>query len=381
MSFAREEPAKAGDGNARLELGADGVLRASGDWIVARLTDADASIRSLLAEKPSVSALDVSGIGRYDTAGAWLIHRASTAVGAGRELSGAEPQLLHLIEEISKHDRPVPPRPVRENAILAAVTRLGASVARGFREALAMVAFVGLIVESQIDAFFNPRKLRVVSIVHHIETTGLDALPIVALITFLVGAVIAFLSSDILSAYGGAVFSVDLISVAFFREFAVLLTAIMVAGRSGSAFTAEIGAMKSHDEIDAMRALGLDPIQLLVTPRVIALLVTVPILTFVGDVMGLLGGAVAVWSTLDMTLAQFTNRLLTIAKLKHVWVGLIKAPFFAFLIATIGCYQGFKVTGSAESVGSRTTLSVVQAIFVVIIVDALFAVFFQKIHY
>lgn len=357
------------------------VLRASGDWVVAGLREVDTTLRSLEIKGARVTSLDFSGVGRTDTAGAWFLHRLMALAPKGTAISNADPALAELISEIAKQEQKAPTPPHRTNALLDTLARLGIGIDASVRASVGMLSFTGLILATASRAIVAPRRVRLTSVVYHIEQTGLNAVPIIVLINFLVGAVIAFLAADQLKAYGSSIFSVDLIAFAFLREFGVLLAAIMVAGRSGSAFTAEIGAMKGNEEIDAMSALGLQPVELLVLPRVLALIISLPLLTFIADMAGLFGGGVADWMTLGLTPTAFLNRLLEATAPKQFWVGMVKSVFFAFLIAMIGCYQGFKVSGSAESIGQRTTLSVVQAIFVVIVVDALFAVFFMEIHY
>ena len=214
----------------------------------------------------------------------------------------------------------------------------------------------------------------------HLEQTGLDAVPIVVLLNFLVGAVVAFLGATVLKDFGASIFTVELVGYSFLREFGVLLTAIMVAGRSGSAFTAQIGSMKAREEIDAIRTLGLDPVEVLVLPRLLALLIALPLLTFLAMLAGIVGGAAVCALSLDISPTMFVTRLHEFAGVRHFWVGMSKAPLFAFLIAAIGCLEGFKVAGSAESVGTHTTSSVVQAIFVTILVDALAAIFYMEIN-
>jgi phospholipid/cholesterol/gamma-HCH transport system permease protein len=214
--------------------------------------------------------------------------------------------------------------------------------------------------------------------VAHIEQTGLDAAPIVALLTFLVGAVVAFLGATVLASFGASIFTVDLVAFSFLREFGVLLTAILMAGRTASAFTAQIGSMKANEEIDAIRTLGLDPMELLVVPRVLALLVALPMLTFLAMLSGIIGGGVVCAVSLDISPAMFLSLLQSDIGVQHFLVGIVKAPIFAFLIAAIGCLEGFKVSGSAESVGAHTTSSVVQSIFVVIVLDAVAALFFME---
>ena len=206
----------------------------------------------------------------------------------------------------------------------------------------------------------------------------MNALPIVALLTFLVGAVVAFLGATILESFGATIYTIDLVAFSFLREFAVLLTAILLAGRTASAYTAQIGSMKANEEVDAIRALGLNPIDLLVLPRVLAMLISLPILTLVAMFFGLLGGALVCMLSLDISLTMFLSTLQQNMDARHFYLGMAKAPIFAFLIALIGCMEGFKVSGSAQSVGEHTTSSVVQSIFVVIVVDAMAALFFME---
>jgi len=209
------------------------------------------------------------------------------------------------------------------------------------------------------------------------ERTGFDAMPIVGLLSFLIGVVIAFQGADQLRQFGAEVFVVNLLGISILREMGVLLTAIIVAGRSGSAFTAEIGTMKVNEEVDAISTIGLDPVEVLVLPRLFALVVTLPLLAFFADMMGLAGGALMSFATLDINLAQFLRQLQSAVAVHHFWVGIVKAPVFAFVIAMVGCYQGLNVARSADSVGRLTTRSVVEAIFLVILLDALFSVLFS----
>ncbi len=216
------------------------------------------------------------------------------------------------------------------------------------------------------------------SLAAHLEATGLNAVPIVALLTFLVGAVVAFLGATVLAEFGASVYTVNLVGFAFLREFGVLLAAILLAGRSASAFAAQIGSMKAQEEIDAIRTLGLSPVELLVLPRVLAMLIALPALTFVGMLCGLAGGLVVCALTLDISPLMYLTILQRDIALSHFLVGLGKAPVFAFVIAVIGCLEGFKVGGSAQSVGEHTTSSVVQSIFMVILLDAIAAMFFME---
>jgi phospholipid/cholesterol/gamma-HCH transport system permease protein len=217
----------------------------------------------------------------------------------------------------------------------------------------------------------------VTALVNQMERTGLNAMPIVGLISFLIGVVLAYQGADQLRKFGAEIFTVNLVGVGVLREMAIMLTAIVVAGRSGSAFTAQIGTMKVNEEIDAMRTIGLDPMEVLVLPRVVALVLVLPLLTFYADIMGLLGGAVMANWALDISFFQFARQFNEGVPVWSFWVGLIKAPVFAFIIAVVGCYEGFKVSISAESVGQRTTAAVVEAIFLVIVLDALFSIIFS----
>jgi phospholipid/cholesterol/gamma-HCH transport system permease protein len=217
------------------------------------------------------------------------------------------------------------------------------------------------------------------SVVHHCQEIGVSAVPIVALMAFLIGVVLAFQGSAQLRQFGAEVFVVDLIAISILRELGILLTAIIVAGRSGSAFTAAIGSMKMREEIDAMRTLGLDPVTILVVPRVLALMLMLPALGFIADISGLIGGALMSWIELGVSPAVFQTRLASNTDVWHFSVGMIKAPFFALIIGIIGCYQGMKVGGNAESLGRLTSASVVLSIFMVIVIDAMFSIFFAVV--
>ncbi|MPZ11621.1 MAG: MlaE family lipid ABC transporter permease subunit, partial [Kiloniellaceae bacterium] len=247
------------------------------------------------------------------------------------------------------------------------------------REAVDLLSFLGLTVTVFVRTLLHPWRIRLVPLIAHMEQTGLNALPIVGLISFLVGIVLAYQGADQLARFGAQIFTVNLVAVGVLREMGILLTAIIVAGRSGSAFTAQIGTMKVNEEVDAMRTLGLDPMEVLVIPRVFALVLVLPLLTFYADLMGLLGGAVMATIVLDISFFQFARQLNDAVTLWTFWIGIIKAPIFAFIISMIGCYEGLQVSRSAESVGRQTTRAVVEAIFLVIVLDALLSIFFSVI--
>lgn len=281
----------------------------------------------------------------------------------------------------SLQDYCLPERQPETSVLTQLLCRIGRAVDVLWQDTRQLLGFIGLIIATLARRLLQPRRWRMTAVVAHIEQTGLDAAPIVALLTFLVGAVVAFLGATVLASFGASIFTVDLVAFSFLREFGVLLTAILMAGRTASAFTAQIGSMKANEEIDAIRTLGLDPVELLVVPRVLSLLIALPLLTFVAMLCGIIGGAVVCAVSLDISPAMFLSLLESDIGVQHFLVGLAKAPFFAFLIAAIGCLEGFKVTGSAESVGAHTTSAVVQSIFVVIVLDAVFALFFMEMSW
>ena len=375
----------AGQAQAWLDVSDDAsalTLRPQGDWVVQNAQALDKSLQTLDTVGRRAATFDLSHLDRLDTAGAWLIYRtARTLERAGVQVTtaggtAAQSTLLHAV---AKSDRPIKVEPREGNVLTNLIVRMGAGLDEGGRTGRDLVAFLGLILETLGKTVLNPRRMRATSTVYHMEQAGLNAVPIVALISFLIGAVLAFQGSEQLRWFGGEIFTVNLVAVSFLREIGILLTAIMVAGRSGSAFTAQIGSMKLREEIDAMRTLGLDPMDVLVLPRVIALLVMMPILGFISAMMGLLGGGLVVWSELGMSPAMFIARLHDSIGFWDAGVAFIKAPVFGLAIAMVGCFEGMKVEGSAESVGQRTTASVVEGIFTVIVLDALFSILFVKL--
>ncbi|ORL65615.1 ABC transporter permease [Pseudomonas putida] len=355
-------------------------LRIAGDWTLAHYAELKRESDQLRTQYGDDAIADLSQLGRLDTAGASLLaellgsERLSRCTG---ELPDASRALLKNVY-CSVQDYCIPVKEPERHVLLLLLERIGCAVATLWQDTRQLLGFIGLILETLARRALQPHRWRVTPVVAHIEQTGLDAAPIVALLTFLVGAVVAFLGATVLADFGATIFTVDLVAFSFLREFAVLLTAILMAGRTASAFTAQIGSMKANEEIDAIRTLGLNPIELLVAPRVLALLISLPLLTFVAMICGIVGGAVVCALSLDISPAMFLSLLQSDIGVQHFLVGLVKAPFFAFLIAAIGCLEGFKVTGSAESVGAHTTSSVVQSIFVVIVLDAVAALFFME---
>ncbi|UXI65968.1 ABC transporter permease [Tahibacter amnicola] len=285
--------------------------------------------------------------------------------------------LLRLVAQ--RHRDPAPPRLVHAS-FTRLLERTGATLVGVWEQLRNLLGFIGAMLVTLGKVVIGRRRLRLTATVFHMEQAGLDAVPIVSLLSFLVGAVVAFLGATVLRDFGAEIFTVELVSYSFLREFGVLLTAILLAGRSGSAFTAQIGSMKSREELDAIDALGLDPMELLVIPRLLALLTMLPVLTFIAMISGIVGGGIVGTMSLDITPAMFISRVHEMTELRHFWVGMVKAPIFALTIAAVGCLEGFKVEGSAESVGRHTTSAVVQSIFLVIVFDALFAMFFMEMH-
>ena len=363
--------------------GAKVQLRIAGEWTLAHYMALDQQVDTLaprLDEKPSV---DFSGLEALDTAGAGLLaellghdHLCSLA-DSDNSLSSERRNLLALVGSSLKASCRAP-RQAPQSGLVAMLERVGMAVARARDESLALLGFIGLSLETLVRMIPHPQRWRMTAMVYHMEESGLDAVPIVALLSFMVGAVIAFLGATVLADYGATLYTVDLVAYAFLREFGVLLASILLAGRTASAFTAQIGSMKANQEIDAIRTLGLDPVELLVLPRMLALVFTLPLLTFLAMLSGIIGGAVVCILMLDISPAMFLSVFQADTHIRHLWVGLGKAPVFAFMIAMIGCLEGFQAGSSAESVGRQTTSAVVQSIFVVILFDALAALFFME---
>ena len=359
-------------------------LRITGDWTLAHYANLKKLSDTLDGQYDAGARIDLNGLGALDTAGASLLVELlgpdriqHCAEQTDCSLSAADRALLKTVYR-SLNDFCVPLKEPEESAGIQVLARIGRAVDTVWQDAKKLLGFIGLILETFFRGMFRPKRWRLTPMVAHIEQTGLDAAPIVALLTFLVGAVVAFLGATVLKSFGATIFTVDLVAFSFLREFGVLLTAILIAGRTASAFTAQISSMKANEEIDAIRTLGLDPMELLVLPRVLALLVALPMLTFLAMLSGIVGGGVVCAVALDISPAMFLSLLQSDIGVQHFLVGMVKAPIFAFLIAAIGCLEGFKVSGSAESVGAHTTSSVVQSIFVVIVLDAVAAMFFME---
>jgi phospholipid/cholesterol/gamma-HCH transport system permease protein len=347
----------------------DGALRLKGDFTVWTL-------ERLPAGAETAQVIDLSDVGRLDTAAALYL--------AGREQAGTrldgldetQTGLLKTVRDAQPKPETIPPAPKGWRALCDRTGRRVVSSLIFLRE---LAEYLGRFLAAIMRSIRHPRDFRFTSFIYHCQETGLRAVPIVALMSFLIGVVLAFQGASQLQRFGAEIFVVDLIAIAVLRELGILLTAIIVAGRTASAMTASIGSMKMNEEIDAMRTLGLDPDMVLVLPRVLALIVTLPILGLIADIAGLVGGAMMSWIELGISPSMFKYRLLADTSVQHVIVGLSKAPVFALIIGIIGCHAGMKVGNDAESLGAQTSSAVVNAIFSVIVADALFSIFFSEI--
>jgi phospholipid/cholesterol/gamma-HCH transport system permease protein len=355
-------------------------LTLGGEWHAQRFADIEAELGTV--EFDGLRQLTVTaGEAQLDLTGAWVLRDfldRARAAGVAVEFQGPQPPTLALVARCKSGDMPAPTHSIEWLDPAQAVEGLGRRAVRGLHDIAAGVSFLGRISVAFMRAL--PRlRLRPISIARHVYDTGVTAVPIVALIAFLISVILAYMGAQQLRRFGADIFVVDLVTVGVLRELGVLLTAIIVAGRSGSAFAAELGAMQLNEEIDALSAIGVDPIEVLVLPRLLGLVIALPLLTLVADIIGLVGGGLLCHELLDMPLVQYINRAQSAIASTTFWVGIIKAPVFACLIAISGCYCGMSVRGSSRDLGRLTTLAVVQSIFFVILVDALFAVLFMKL--
>jgi len=377
-------PRTSGDGWIEPEQDGEALrIVCGGRWTLPGAAPLDARLRELVTDSAVRRAtLDLGRIETMDTVGAWLIERTARDLEQrGLEVSLANARDRHkpLLDEVDRVQLDMPVEEPQPNKLVEIANHAGKATFEFFNEARALLAFFGMLVIKSGRVIVQPRRMRLTPLAFHIEQTGLNAMPIVGLLSFLIGVVLAYQGATQLQQFGAEIFTVNLLGIAVLRELGILITAIIIAGRSGSAFTAQIGTMKVSQEIDAMETLGLDPIDVLVLPRILALAITLPLLGFFANMVALLGGALMAYVALDITFSQFLNQLESAIDLNALLVGMVKAPVFAFVIAMVGCYEGLKVSGSAESVGRQTTQSVVQSIFLVIVIDALFSVAFSVV--
>ena len=361
----------------------NGQLTVSGDWTLPNYGRLKRDVQKAGAmELPNGHSVNLATINALDTAGASLLvdllgaHQLHELTELTPGLSSERQELLRLVANAMAS--PEGEKSLRSNPITEFLAGVGEKIEDFWHQQRLLIGFTGQILATLASILATPWRWRITSLVAHVHQTGLNALPIVALLTFLVGAVVAFLGATILDDFGATIYTVNLVAFSFLREFGVLLAAILLAGRTASAFTAQLGSMKANEEIDALRTFGLSPVELLVIPRVLAMVVSLPILTFVGMISGIVGGSLVCVVALDISVPQILNILETKVKVVHLLVGLGKAPIFAFVIAVIGCLEGFKASGSAQSVGEHTTSAVVQSIFMVILLDSIAAIFFME---
>lgn len=345
--------------------------------------DVEELSRRLSALEPAaLVTFDLGALDRLDTSAAWvLVTQGDRMSGAGARVSvtGAPDHAASLIETVRRSLPGTHSAETTHVGVVDLIARLGRKVVEALAFVAALLGYLGLFLTRLAQAARHPRAFRLTATVHHCEEVGLRAVPIVALMAFLIGVVLAYQGAAQLRPFGAEIFVVDLIAISVLRELGIVLTAIIIAGRTASAFTAAIGSMKMREEIDAMRILGLDPAMALFVPRILALLITLPILGLVADVAGLLGGALMAWAELGISPAMFRTRLIEGTDVTHVAVGLIKAPVFALIIGLVGCHAGMQVESSVESLGRMTSNAVVTSIFAVIVADALFSVFFAQV--
>ena len=358
------------------------LVRLRGAWTLRTALLVDGHLRALGERTARSVTVDASALSRLDSAGAWVIQRTVarlTARGVATELVGLQDGLRAILDKAAPPDPSAALAPPDRSPALDTLEKLGRRWVEALRTGRSLVGLLGVVVAALGRVLVRPGSLRGTAVVAQIEATGVRALPIVGLLCFLVGVVLAYMGALQLTRFGAAVLTVNLVGVTVLREVGILLTAIIVAGRSGSAFAAQIGTMKVNQEVDALETMGMSVIDVLVLPRVVALMVALPALTVFADVAGIAGGAVVCLFLLDLSTGQFLAQLASGVTIWSFLTGLIKAPVFALVIALVGCHNGLGVSGSAESVGRQTTRAVVESIFLVIILNAIFAVTFAEI--
>lgn len=350
------------------------MLRFGGTLAIASIDDLDTRLREL---STPIAKIDLSAIDHIDTVGAWLIYR--TARDHDATIVGADKDAQKLIQAVSGVDATPVINPPRTPRALWLVNEVGEAVVEAFSTFVQFIGFIGQIVKAIFELILHPRRFRIHAVVQHFDMVGVRALGIIGLMSFLIGIVIAQQGAVQLRQFGAEVFTVNLVGRLTLRELGILMTAIMVAGRSGSAFAAQIGTMKITEEIDAMRTIGVVPTEALVIPRVLATVIMMPLLGIYASIVAIIGGGLLCWIALDIPPATFVQRIREVTPITDFYVGMIKAPVFGAIIAMAGCFQGMRVQGNSEEVGLKTTAAVVQAIFLVIVLDAFFAVFFSSV--
>ncbi|MGE5266232.1 MAG: MlaE family ABC transporter permease [Deltaproteobacteria bacterium] len=360
-------------------------LRASGSWTVAHVDHLEKLVdsRPTTAGEVPIAVLDLKDVTALDTYGALLLVRLLNPSEGKADHPHAVNLASHLQplfdEVLNSSTAAAPPKRPKSNMLIDQLESLGRAVSDLWNDLVALAVMLGTLCTAVLNTFLHPSRFRLTSAVHHLDRVGWQAVPIILLITFLIGGIIAQQGIFHFRKFGADMYVVDMVGILVLREIGVLIVAIMVAGRSGSSYTAELGSMKMREEIDALQTMGLDPVEVLVLPRVVALVIALPILTFLGSMSALYGGELVAWLYGGMSPEIFVARLREAISVTHFQVGMIKAPFMALVIGLVACSQGMQVRGSAESLGLQTTSSVVKAIFLVIVLDGLFAVFFASI--
>ena len=365
------------------DLSGNPVMVLEGVWTAFTVGKVDKALRELKSDDISSElSLDVSQLEDFDTAGAYVVDRTLRQLGA---LAGDQANIVgdtlsvrSLLKtvNVAKPENIIPPQ--KKHGLHEMAENLGHGLVDALKEGWGILEFVGEAFSTVFSLMLNPKRIRWTSVVAIMEEAGLNALPIVSMLSFFIGLVIAFLGVNLLQSFGAQVFTVEMVGFLMLREFGLVLTAILLAGRTDSSFTAEIGAMRMREEVDAMRVMGLNPMEVLVAPRLIALWVMTPFLSFFAMMSGLVGGLLVMWGVMDISPAMFIQRIQDTVPGQNFWVGMVKAPVFATVIALVGCRQGMLVSGDVQSLGQRTTSSVVQAIFLVIVIDAIFAMLYME---
>ena len=359
-------------------------LAAAGSWTAVHAAELNRLVDDVVGAGPTVPTvtIDIGAVRELDTFGAWLLERlarAATEAGHEARFISIPEHFRGLLDEVRQANRRTPAPRRSQSRLVSAIEDIGRRAVEIGGELITLLAMFGALGEALVRALVRPRTFRFTSAVHQLDRVAWQAVPIIVLITFLIGCIIAQQGIFHFRKFGADDYVVDLVGILVLRELGVLLVAIMVAGRSGSSYTAELGSMKMREEIDALRTMGLDPVEVLLLPRVLALVCAMPILTFLGSMAALYGGGLVAWLYGGMSPSIFIERLREAISVTHFQVGMIKAPFMALVIGAVACTEGLKVKGSAESLGLQTTTSVVKSIFLVIVLDGLFAIFFASI--
>lgn len=358
------------------------ALALSGAWTARGIGTIGPQLDALSAPAQSVLVVDGSRIEALDTAGAWVLQKLLLRLqneGTTVQIHGLRPEFAKLLEVVGRQAADQSDTSAGAPAPMPMLESLGRAAEAALEQVVALLGFVGESAVALAGCIAHPERFRWRPILFNIRSAGFDALPIVGLLSFLLGIVVAYQGANQLRQYGANIFVADLVGLSMLREFAPLITAIIIAGRSGSAYAAQIGTMAVTEEIDAMRTIGIAPLDMLVLPKVIALVITLPLLTVFADVLGVFGGMIMARQQLDVGFGEFLDRLVKAVSITSYMVGIGKAPVFAAIIAVVGCFQGFRTKGGADSVGRQTTRSVVQSIFLVIVADALFSIAFSAL--